>query len=159
MAFTLRVTSGAGEGQSLECDGEVVIGRENADLTVADDEASRAHASVRPVAGGVAVKDLSSLNGTFVDGKRIEEEVTLTVGGTIRVGQSEIAVELPAPEITVARHVPSDLKGMDPDVTVARQVPSDLKGVDPDVTAPRSVPTPDVTAPRAAQPAPPLSLP
>ena len=34
------------------------------------------------------------MNGTYVNGKRIGEVVELTIGGTVRVGNSDIQVEL-----------------------------------------------------------------
>jgi len=91
----LRVISGPAEGESLPVEAEVIIGREGADLTISDTQLSRHHASVRPVAGGVVVEDLGSTNGTFVNGRRISEPVTLTAGATLRLGNSEIVVELP----------------------------------------------------------------
>ena len=95
-----------------------MIGREGADLTLADDEVSRRHAVVRPVERGVVVEDLGSTNGTFVNGEQISTPVTLTLGSTLRLGNSVIEVELdlgaptkvrevvPAGEPTVAREVP-----------------------------------------------------
>jgi pSer/pThr/pTyr-binding forkhead associated (FHA) protein len=91
---TLKVMSGPAAGQSLEIDRELVIGRENADLTIADSEVSRRHAAVRPVEQGVEIEDLGSLNGTFVNGDRIDSPVTLSLSGTLRVSGSEIRVEL-----------------------------------------------------------------
>ena len=41
----LTVTSGPGAGRSLELEAEVVVGRENADLTISDPEISRRHAT------------------------------------------------------------------------------------------------------------------
>jgi hypothetical protein len=78
----------------------VIIGREDADLTIADPQLSRRHAVVRPSARGVVIEDLGSANGTFVDGVRISEAVTLTPGATVRVGGSEIALEVPSPSRT-----------------------------------------------------------
>ncbi len=90
---TLKVTSGPAAGQSVVVEGEVVIGREGADLTIPDPEISRRHTLVCPAAGGVLVEDLGSTNGTFVDGRLITEPVTLTFGSAIRVGESEIRLE------------------------------------------------------------------
>ena len=91
---TLRVVSGPGAGQTVEVEGEVVIGREGPGLAIPDREISRRNTVVRVTDGGVEVEDLGSMNGTSVDGRRITEPVTLTVGGTIEVGSSEIRVEL-----------------------------------------------------------------
>jgi hypothetical protein len=72
MADWLRVR-GKGEGARLDVDDELTVGREQPGLgAVADDvEQSRRHASfVRTESGGLAVEDLGSTNGTFVNGKR-----------------------------------------------------------------------------------------
>jgi FHA domain len=78
----------------MEIDGDVVIGREGADLTIEDPELSRRHARVRPVDGGVEVEDLGSTNGTFVNGERVAAPVKVTTGASMDVGDSRIALEL-----------------------------------------------------------------
>jgi hypothetical protein len=85
---------------------ELVIGRKDADVTIDDPELSRRHLAVRPLERGVEVEDLGSRNGTFVNGSRLTDPLTLTVAGTISAGSTEIAVELPlAP--TRVRDVPA----------------------------------------------------
>ena len=128
---TLKVISGPDEGRSIEVEEEVVIGREDADLELADPEISRRHAAVRPVEGGVEIEDLGSMNGTFVNGDRISEAVTLRVGGKMRVGTSEIDVEVQLVAPTVMRPV------ADPNVTAQSPVPP---LADPDMTVQRQVP-------------------
>jgi predicted component of type VI protein secretion system len=143
---TLRITDGPAQGKTLELDGEIVIGRENADLTIADPELSRRHAAVRPDGEAVEIEDLGSLNGTFVDGKRIEGPARLESEATIKMGTSLIAVEFPPP--------PSD-------ATVARPIVDEPTPA-PDMTAPRriqAVPEPDVTAPRQIREQPPEQQP
>ena len=98
---TLNVKSGPAAGQTRAIDEEIIIGRESADFTIPDQELSRRHALVRPVADGVVIQDLGSLNGTFVNGERISRPVTLTSSGTISLGTSEIAVELDVAGATV----------------------------------------------------------
>ena len=125
---TLKVTSGETTGDTLQLEGPIVIGREAADLTVPDPEVSRRHLQVRPVAGGVEVEDFGSLNGTFVDGERLEGTVTLASSATLRVGTTEIALELPVADPDATRLRPAL---PDPDVTRARPI------ADPDATAVR----------------------
>ena len=97
---TLRVVSGPAAGRTLEVEGEVVIGREGDGLAIPDKEMSRRHTAVRQTERGVEIEDLGSMNGTFVDGRRITEPVTLTIGATIEVGSSQIRVEVPATATT-----------------------------------------------------------
>jgi pSer/pThr/pTyr-binding forkhead associated (FHA) protein len=94
---TLIVTSGPISGRRVNVGGAVTVGRESADLTIADERVSRRHAVFRPLEGGVAVEDLGSLNGTWVNGIRIEAPVRLGAGDTVVVGGSSIEVEQAAP--------------------------------------------------------------
>jgi predicted component of type VI protein secretion system len=94
---TLIGQSGPLAGNRFELEGEVVLGRENAQITLADDETSRRHAAIRVVDGVVTISDLGSTNGTFVNGKRIDTATELRDGETIRVGKSTFRLELPVP--------------------------------------------------------------
>lgn len=118
---TLTVKSGPAAGRSLPIDGEVVIGREDADLTIDDQELSRRHAVLRPAGRGVEIEDLGSMNGTLVNGRRIDAPVTITTGATVEVGGSRIAIDLAAPDSTRVRGQP--IAGLD-QPTRARDVPA-----------------------------------
>ena len=139
------MSSGPGAGQSLEVENEVVIGRENADLTISDPEISRRHALVRPIPSGIEVEDLGSMNGTYVNGERIGEVVELTLGGTVRVGNSDIQVELELLDVTKVREiVPAG------DVTKAR----DIVDVDDRTRVRKTQPQPPTGEPPPAAPPP-----
>jgi FHA domain len=96
--LAVKLKIGAGPARELADGEELTIGREDCDVTLADDdEISRRHAAVRALPGGGAeVRDLGSRNGTFVDGERIEDARELSGGETIRVGKTEIGVEVPS---------------------------------------------------------------
>jgi predicted component of type VI protein secretion system len=98
----LTITGGPEPGRCIECDREFVIGRENVDVVIDDTEMSRRHALVRPVAMGLEIEDLGSLNGTFVDGQRISGKVLLTANATLKLGTTHFAVDFPAPEVPVS---------------------------------------------------------
>ena len=98
---TLVVTQGSLTGQRLELEGELVIGREGVALTIDDPELSRRHAAVRPVDGGFEVEDLGSLNGTFVNGQRIEGPTKLSGGDTIKLGQNVLELAVAGAPATV----------------------------------------------------------
>ncbi len=89
----LRITSGPLAGQTVDVEGELVIGREDTDLTIEDLEMSRHHAVVRPFQSRLQVEDLGSRNGTFVDGNRIEEPTLLGGGAEIKMGTTVLVVE------------------------------------------------------------------
>jgi hypothetical protein len=121
---TLKITNGPAAGRVVEVTEELVIGREGTDIEIDDPELSRRHAAVRPTDPGVEVEDLGSLNGTFVDGSRIDGVARLSASAIIRIGNTEIALELapppaPPPDVTRARPAP---EVPEPDVTRARPV-------------------------------------
>ncbi len=65
-------------------------------MNLPDPEVSRRHASVRPTDDGLVVEDLGSMNGTWVDGRRLTGPLVVAAGSTLRVGDTTIAVELAA---------------------------------------------------------------
>ena len=145
---SLEIRSGPLTGQTIELTDEVVIGRENADVTIDDDQISRRHAVVRSVVGAVEVEDLGSSNGTFVDEQRIEAPTRVGGGAKIRLGATvlEVTGVLPVqatrvtgvadPQVTRARPI------ADPQVTRARPI------ADPQVTRARPIADPQVTRAR-----------
>jgi pSer/pThr/pTyr-binding forkhead associated (FHA) protein len=96
---TFSVTDGPATGRSIECDREVVIGREGADFVLDDPEISRRHAALRPVSGGIEIEDLGSHNGTFVEGERLLATTTLSKSVTLRMGATSFALELTARDL------------------------------------------------------------
>lgn len=101
MTAVLVFTEGPLTGQRLEPEGELVIGRQGAAVTIEDSELSRRHAAVRPVDGGIEIEDLGSLNGTFVNGRRIEAPTRLAGGDSVKLGQSVLELEGAAAPATV----------------------------------------------------------
>jgi pSer/pThr/pTyr-binding forkhead associated (FHA) protein len=89
----LRVVSGPAAGKTVDIEEEVVIGREDTDLEIDDEELSRRHAVVRRHANRLQVEDLGSTNGTFVDGNRIAEPTLLGGGAEIKIGTTVMVVE------------------------------------------------------------------
>lgn len=70
----------------------LVLGRKpDADLRSAEPTMSAAHAEFVPDGDGVRLKDLESLNGTYLNGVRVTESV-LRPGDTIQVGRTRILV-------------------------------------------------------------------
>ncbi|HEY2549891.1 MAG TPA: cytochrome P450 [Streptosporangiaceae bacterium] len=57
------------------------------DLVVAHPSASRQHAELRYAAGQITIADLGSINGTFVNGQRVDSAV-LSEGDTVRIGSA-----------------------------------------------------------------------
>jgi pSer/pThr/pTyr-binding forkhead associated (FHA) protein len=64
------------------------IGRAECDVELNDPDVSRRHAVVRQVDDGLAIEDLGSTNGTFVNDRRIGGIVQVTEGDRIRFGNT-----------------------------------------------------------------------
>jgi len=142
--------SGPLAGQRFDLtEDEIVLGRENATITLADEETSRRHATIRIVAGGAVIEDLGSTNGTFVDGRRIDDATPLTGTETIRLGQSTFQLEIEAPPAPADDHGATRIASRpeplaDPDRTTVRDRPTapppPPEPVDPDRTTMRDRP-------------------
>lgn len=103
-------------------------------LRLVDREVSKEHAVIERVGADFILKDLGSSNGTFVNGRRIQE-LKLRDGDTITVGTSKLVfhsgeaapvVPAAAPGVTVVANtvsVPAVLAQMD-------QVPNDFRPVE-----------------------------
>jgi pSer/pThr/pTyr-binding forkhead associated (FHA) protein len=95
-------------GRRLEVGSGLVLGREQADVVIDDPGVSRRHAVIRPVEDGFEIEDLDSLNGTWVNGRRIARATRLAPGDRVTLGDSSLEVELQRtrPSPTVATRTP-----------------------------------------------------
>ena len=109
MTPALVFSEGPLSGRRVEVDAELVLGREDASLTIDDDEISRRHAVIRPTDGGIEIEDLGSTNGTYVNAVRIEGPTRLAGGDTVKLGRSVLQVESVRAAATVAAAVPRAL--------------------------------------------------
>jgi pSer/pThr/pTyr-binding forkhead associated (FHA) protein len=74
---------------------EFLIGRgEDCDLPLHDPEVSRHHCLIRIRHQEVAISDLGSSNGTFVNGHRLVSQVKLATGDEIVIGPFRYVVDL-----------------------------------------------------------------
>lgn len=84
----LMIKSGRNKGKKLLLPTTgVVIGRDK-DCQIRDssEELAERHCELTPTSQGLKVRDLDTEEGTFVNRKRIEEEVYMRPGDTLRVG-------------------------------------------------------------------------
>ena len=92
-----------GEGCEHEFDKAFVIGRDfKADVRMSDDRVSRRHLQVYPVGDDWYVKDLASLNGSYVDGQTID---TRKIEPDV-----EVSLDASGPKIRLAVQVLQDTK-------------------------------------------------
>ncbi|MBN2381637.1 FHA domain-containing protein [bacterium] len=95
-AIGLRILTGPLAGKELKLKKNlIVLGRGNqAEVTLDDYQVSRKHAAIELVSYRTAyLKDLSSANGTYLNGSLISSSRLFT-GDIIRLGSSEIEIQL-----------------------------------------------------------------
>jgi ABC-2 type transport system ATP-binding protein len=91
----LVFVSGQEAGTEVPVSGQVVVGRDPgaADVVLDQDaEVSRRHTTFSRAGTGLTVQDLGSTNGTFVNGTRLEEAVSLNNGDKVQIGDTIIDV-------------------------------------------------------------------
>lgn len=138
----IEVVSGKAAGFSLVVNDRLVIGRqsEGAGRLADDPELSRHHAELSRTTGGFTLKDLSSTNGTFLNGDRLSAPAVLIPGDEIELGATKLVVrEAPVAPAVVAPEV--DVRA----ATVTANVPAELQA------APRPTP-PSMAEPPPADP-------
>ena len=91
-AAVVSIVDGEGE-RRVQISGELTLGRaEEAGLVIDDPEISRTHAVIAPTPKGIEIRDLSSLNGTWVNGERIKTPTALAPGDVVKIGKTRIEV-------------------------------------------------------------------
>lgn len=72
-----------------------VVGRSTAaDLKVPDSQVSRRHCELFDYEDQIAVRDLDSVNGTIVNGERIQQDTLLTTGDHLTIGNVTFRVDV-----------------------------------------------------------------
>lgn len=93
----IRLYINAGNGQIHNIDynliKSMIIGRESiCDVSIDDVNMSRQHFAVEQVENGLAVTDLNTTNGTFVNGVQIKSRTYIADGSKITAGNSTITI-------------------------------------------------------------------
>ena len=97
--YVLRGVSGAVFGKVFPVSGPTAIGRApECDISVQGDEISRRHALVKPTPDGLSVEDLGSSNGTYVNGKRVQQAF-LAAGDELKLDTVRFIVVAPGMEM------------------------------------------------------------
>ena len=143
------------EGREIEATPGAVIGREGTDIVVADPEVSRRHAAIREHDGGIAIEDLGSTNGTYVNDQKVQGTRPLNDGDSVRFGNTVWKLRLPAAEqpadsgATMVGSIPAA-----PEVTMARPIPEEPAAPQPAAVSAPAPPAPQApAAPAAPSPA------
>jgi pSer/pThr/pTyr-binding forkhead associated (FHA) protein len=110
----------------VQLDGDrLTVGRADGnDIVLADDgQVSRVHAVFERLAGAWSVRDVSSRNGTFVNGNRVSGEARVSPGDEVRIGRTRIVVRgdrsQDSADVTEAQAPPPQLTPRERDVLIA----------------------------------------
>lgn len=112
MAQQLVVRSGPDQGRTIPLSEQGIwsIGRaEDAQIRLNDAHASRTHCRIEASRGRILLVDCGSSFGTFVNGTRVTQ-CALRPGDVIRVGDTEMAVEVPSVSTDLPTLAPADAK-------------------------------------------------
>jgi two-component system NtrC family sensor kinase len=87
--LTLLVLQGPDKGRRFELpDAPAVLGRDSRQIPLTDQTVSRRHAELVPVEGEWILKDMGSVNGSYLNGVRVDNRKALKLGDQIRVGRT-----------------------------------------------------------------------
>lgn len=104
--YELEILNGPWQGKRFRVtEPELIIGRDaECHLRLPDDEASRKHASIEVQPDGIFIRDLSSLNGTWVN-NQVVPQARLNDGDVIEIGRTRMRYRKkpPAPSPTRRR--------------------------------------------------------
>jgi FHA domain len=93
--FVVERAPGHDPGMIYDLDGDVLLGRgSQAEIRLEDPFASSAHARVFEQGGILAVEDLGSTNGTYLNEELLESPRPLHAGDRLRIGDSEFTFEV-----------------------------------------------------------------
>jgi predicted component of type VI protein secretion system len=152
------------EGREHSLQAGATIGREGCEVNLMDPEVSRRHATIRDQGGSLAIEDLGSTNGTYVNGARISVVTLLKDGDEVRLGNTVWSIRATAPAGAGATSI-GQAQPAAPQVTAARSVPADIQvpssppAPAPQATTAQAVPAAPAAAQQPAQPAAPSSAP
>lgn len=123
----------------------VTVGRASSNdlVLTADTKASRLHAVLERLPGGWCIRDLSSRNGTFVNGARVDRDRPLRPGDDIRVGETRLVFRAERSTVdsgvTEGAEPPPDLTPREREVLVALYRPAQDGGVFAEPASTRSI--------------------
>ena len=97
--FALRGVSGTTFGKTFPLFGTLTVGRApDCGISIPAEEISRQHARLQVMPDGIAVEDLGSANGTFINGKRVTQ-ATLHPGEELRLDTVRFLLVAPGMEV------------------------------------------------------------
>lgn len=95
----LWVKEGRRRGRTYPIKHGTVVGRKEGDLILDDPKVSGMHAKFNMEGDNFVVWDFGSVNGTYVNGKRIREATILEENDLVKIGETVFVVKLLEPRI------------------------------------------------------------
>jgi adenylate cyclase len=100
---TLKITSPEGQERTADLQGHDTLGRHpDNTIQLLDRIVSKNHCHIDLVNGQWVLKDLGSLNGTYINGERVQGERRLNTGDEISLGSTKLHFQGPAAAAAVA---------------------------------------------------------
>ena len=94
--WSLIADSGPEKGQVIPVVERIEIGRAlECDISILEPALSRKHAELELIDGDLIVRDLGSVNGTYVNGNKIENQVPLNDRDVLQFGRIKFIVSAP----------------------------------------------------------------
>jgi len=138
--MTVVSANGQKKGHSLEEGTSLIVGRSaNCGLKLIGDRISPMHCILRFQGGQLHVQDWCSESGTFVDGARIEDEVSVDPGVKLNIGNCEIQTKTGVDDTAATEQQPTDVVQQSQPLMA---VDDDLEIVDESKTTVDVVPVP-----------------
>ena len=101
VTVTVRLEGRERDRRVLRSGGALRVGRDDAnDIVIDDPSVSRLHAIFSSAENGIAVTDLSSTNGTFVNGERVNGVHALNSGDVVDIGSAKLTLEFAASRVS-----------------------------------------------------------
>ncbi len=112
MLVRLKILHGSNAGKEIKIPvPKCIIGRgDDCHLRPQSDAVSRHHCSIITTDTEVIVRDMSSRNGTYVNGERVGEEAVLLSGDVLRIGPLEFELAIEQTAAKIKRSKVSDIK-------------------------------------------------
>jgi pSer/pThr/pTyr-binding forkhead associated (FHA) protein len=112
MLVRLKILHGSNAGKEIKIPvPKCIIGRgDDCHLRPQSDAVSRQHCTIVTTDSEVIVRDMSSRNGTYVNGERVGEEAVLLTGDVLRVGPLEFEMIIEQTAAKIKRPKISDIK-------------------------------------------------
>ncbi len=133
----LIAQAGPLEGQRWKIKSELLLGRDpDCDIVIPMRQVSRHHAQIFRGEDGTLVKDLDSKNGTYINGRLIDDVVTLEEGDEIQVSLAQHFIYLSSDATMPLEGLPLDMQKRRLRVDIgARRVWVMEKELDPPLSA------------------------